>query len=239
MIGLVDENKNTPHTFLRGVKPIKFRKASDIIRKLSLAAGPASMLNPAASPFIPGQASSQENESQLPFEAPTEEANENDADDPIQEDLEEEDTESPPEVVDVAAMIGPILTKVTKVSEEDIAKQHNAAKTLQSYYRRLQARRANQIANPGLGLSTTRKDRFESFAQAADSIEWPERSLYRPIFLGALPHLLVCLDYTRTIVLDEKAKVKRKARSNERHEAIEDLMKQQTKLKWVHDVHVY
>lgn len=236
MVGLVDENKNAPHTFHRAVKPIKFRKASDIIRKLSLAAVPASMLNPAASPFIPGQASSQENESQPPVESPTEA---NEADDPIQEDPEEEDTESPPEVVDVAAMIGPIGTDVTKISEEDLAKQHNAAKTLQSYYRRLLARRANQITNPGLGLSTTRKDRFESFARAADSIEWPERSLYRPIFLGALPHLLLCLDYTRTIVVDDKAKVKRKARSNERHEAIEDLMKQQTKLKWVHDVHVY
>ena len=223
MIGLVDERKNAPHTFHPGVHPIKFRDVNDIIQILGLAARSASALNPEASTFIPTQARAQGTDS---VEAPTE-ANEDD--NPIQEDPEEEDT-SPSEGVDVAAMIGSIGTKVAMISEEDIAKQHHAAKTLQSYYRRLQAMRANRIANPGLGLPETRKDRFEAFAQAADSIEWPERSLYRPIFLGALPHLLVCLDHTKTIVMDEKAQIKRGARSNRRHEEIEDHMKRQTVL---------
>ncbi|KAH9005752.1 hypothetical protein EDB86DRAFT_2795497 [Lactarius hatsudake] len=223
MITLIDESKNPLRTF-RGVQPIKFRDVDDIRRTLGLAAGPVSMLNPAASPFVPSQARGQA------VEVPTEGANEED--DSIHEDSEEEDTDSPPEVVDVVAMIGSIGTKVTMISEEDLTEQHDAARTLQSYYRRLQASRANQIANPGLGLPKTRKDRFEAFAQAQYSIEWPEwpeRSLYRPIFLGALPHLLVCLDYTWTIVMDEKAKVKR-ARSNGRHQQIEELMKRQTEL---------
>jgi len=224
----VDENKNAPHGFHRRVHPLKFRTTGDIIRKLRLAAGPASMLNPTASPFIPVQARSRENEPQPPVEAPTES---NETDDPIQEDPEEEeDTESPPEVVDVAAMIGPIGTQVTKISEEDLAKQERAAKTLQSYYRRLLESRANQIANPGLGLLKTRKDKFDACAQVADSIEWPEKSLYRPVFLGALPHLLVCIDRAWTIAVEAKAKVKKAARSNDRHEAIEELMKRQTKI---------
>jgi hypothetical protein len=233
MVGLVDERKTAPHTFLRGVHPLKFRTAGDIIRKLSLAAGPASILNPAASPFVPGQARSQANEPQPPVEAPTEA---NEADESIQEDPEEEeDTESPPEAVDVAAMIGPIGTQVTKISEEDLAKQEHAAKTLQFHYRRLLESRANQIANPGLGLPKTRKDKFDACAQVADSIEWPKKSLYRPIFLGALPHLLVCIDRTWTIVVEAKAKVKKAARSDDKHEAIEELMKRQTKIKWVHE----
>ncbi|KAH9005748.1 hypothetical protein EDB86DRAFT_2875623 [Lactarius hatsudake] len=213
MITLVDERMNAPR-----------------------AAFPASMLNPTASSFVPtSQPRAQANDAQPPVEAPTEQADE--ADDLIQEDPEEEDTESPPEVVDVAAMIGSIGTNVTKISEEDLTKQQHAAKTLESYYCLLQARRAKQIANPGLGLSKTRKDRFEAFAQAANSIEWPERSLYRPIFLGALPHLLVCLDYTWTIVMDEKAKVKRASR---KHQEIEDLLKRQTTLRWVYDgVRIY
>lgn len=232
----MDENKNAPHGFHRRVHPLKFRTTGDIIRKLRLAAGPASMLNPTASPFIPVQARSRENEPQPPVEAPTES---NETDDPIQEDPEEEeDTESPPEVVDVAAMIGPIGTQVTKISEEDLAKQERAAKTLQSYYRRLLESRANQIANPRLGLLKTRKDKFDACAQVADSIEWPEKSLYRPIFLGALPHLLVCIDRAWTIAVEAKAKVKKAARSNDKHEAIEELMKRQTKIKWVHDVHI-
>ncbi|KAH9172883.1 hypothetical protein EDB89DRAFT_1962838 [Lactarius sanguifluus] len=224
MITLIDETKNPPRTF-RGVQPIKFRDADDIRRILGLAAGPESMLNPAASPFVPSQAHTQASDTRPLVEAPTDGANEDD--DSIHEDSEEDDTDSPPEVVDVAAMIGSIGTKVTMISEEDLTKQHDAARTLQSYYRRLQTNRANQIANPGLGLPKTRKDRFEAFAQAQDSIEWPERSLYRPIFLGALPHLLVCLDYTWTIVMDEKTKVKRASR---RHQEIEELMKRQTEL---------
>ncbi|KAI9436974.1 hypothetical protein H4582DRAFT_1853973 [Lactarius indigo] len=232
MVTLVDESRNALYTF-RGVHPIKFRDAGDIGRKLSLATGPASTLNPAATPFVPTQARGHANDAQPPVEVPTEDATE--ADDPIpedieEEDIEEEDTEPPPDDVDVSTIIGSIRTKVSKISEEDLAKQHHAAKTLQSYYRRLQAKRANQIAHAGLGLPKARKDRFEAFAEAAKSIEWPERSLYRPIFLGALPHLLLCLDYTRTIVMDEKAKVKRAARSNRRHQEIEDLMKRQTRL---------
>jgi hypothetical protein len=235
MICLVDENKNAPHGFHRRVHRLKFRTAGDIIRKLSLAAGPASMLNPTASPFVPGQARSRENESQPPVEAPTEE---NEADESIQEDPEEEeDTEAPPEAVDVASMVGPIGTQVTKISEEELAKQEHAAKTLQSYYRRLLESRANQIAK-GLGLPKTRKDKFDACAQVASSIDWPEKSLYRPIFLGALPHLLVCIDRAFTVVVEAKAKVKKAARSVARHEAIEDLMKRQTKIKWVHDAHI-
>lgn len=234
MITLVDENKNPLRTF-RGVQPIRFRDVDDLRQKLGLATGPASTLNPGASTFIPSQARTQVNDTQPSVEALTEEANE--AYDPI--DLEEEDTLSPPGVVDDASVIGSIGTKLAKISEEDLAKQHDAAKTLQSYYRRLQASRAkNRLA--GLGLPKTRKDRFEAFAQAAESMEWVKRSPYRPIFLGALPHLLVCLDYSWTIVMDEKAKAKRAARSNGRHQAIEDVMKQKAKLTWVPDeVHGY
>jgi hypothetical protein len=225
MITLIDERKNPPRTFFRGVQPIKFRDVGDIRRKLGLAAGPASTLNPGASPFVPSEARAQENDVRPSTEAPTEESS--DAGDPI--DDEEEDTASPSEAIDVA-IIESIGTKVTMISEEDLAKQHAAAKTLQFYYRRLQASRAkDRIA--GLGLPKTRKDRFAAFAQAADSMEWLGRSLYQFVFRGALPHLLVCLDYSWTIVMDDKARARRAARSNGRHQAIEDVMKQKTRLK--------
>jgi len=208
----------------RGVKPIRFWDVDDIRRKLGLAAGPAPTLNPGASPFIPSQAHAQANDARTSAEAPTEESSY--AGDPIDE--EEEDTVSPPEVINVA-MIESIETKVTMISEEDLAKQNAAAKTLQLYYRRLQASRVkNRIA--GLGLPKTRKDRFAAFAQAADSMEGLGRPRYRCIFLGALPHLLVCLDYSWTIVMDDKAKARRAARSNGRHQVIEDVMKQKTRL---------
>jgi hypothetical protein len=227
MITLLDENKD-PLSKFRGVRVVKFRNVDDIRQQLTSAAVPVRTLNPAAAPFIPLQAPSQANGTEAVVEATADETNEDKAD-PIQE-APEEDADSP-EDADVAVMIEPFGAGVTEeISEETLNKQHSAAKTLQSYYRRLLARRANRIANPDLGLKKTRHDRFEAFARAAESIEWTEKSLYRPIFLGALPHLLVCLDYTWSVVMEEKARVKRQAQS-EKHQGIEELMGRLTYIK--------
>ncbi|KAH9971205.1 hypothetical protein BGW80DRAFT_1322645 [Lactifluus volemus] len=225
MITLMHENKEAFRIF-RGVRTVKFRTVDDIRRQLTSVAGPASTLNPAAAPFIPIQGRPQANGTETVTEVTADETNE-DEDDPIEE-APEEDGESP-EDADVAGVIESIGARVTEISEETLAKQHSAAKTLQFYYRRLLINRANRIANPGLGLLKARQNQFEAFARAAECIEWPEKSLYRPIFLGALPHLLVCLDYTRSIVMEEKAKVKRQ-RSSEKHQGIEQFMERQTHL---------
>jgi hypothetical protein len=226
MITLLDEGKNALRTF-RGVRAVKFRNVGDIHRQLTSVAGPVSTLNAAAAPFIPLQARSQAHATETSVEATADETDE-DGDDLIQE--AQEDAESP-EDVDVAVMMESIGARVAEIPEDILAKQDSAAKKLQFYYRRLLTRRANRIANPGLGLLKTRQNQFEAFAQAAESIEWPEKSLYRPIFLGALPHLLVCLDYTWSIVMDEKTKTKRQAHQRGKHQEIEELMGRQTYLK--------
>ena len=210
----------------RGVRVVKFKDVDDIHRQLTAAAGPASTLNPSAEPFVSGQATLRENTVDPSAGAAADEANEDDA---VQVTAEEEDAELAEET-DVGAIIGPIGTSFANVSAEALAVQHAAAKTLQSYYRRLLINRANRITKSGLGLTKTRKNQFESFAQAANSIEWPQRSLYRPIFLGALPHLLTCLDYTWTIVMEEKSKVKRQESQIAGHQGIEKLMERRTSL---------
>jgi hypothetical protein len=222
---LVEANKDVK-TF-PGVRVVKFKDVDEIRQQLTSAAGPASTLNPSAEPFIPGQATLRANNAELSVEVTADEANDDDA---IQVATEEEDTESPEE--DVATIIESIGTSFTYIPEEALAEQHSAAKTLQSYYRRLLANRANRIANPGLGLTKTRNNQFEAFARAADTIEWPQgkKSLYRPIFLGALPHLLACLDYTWTIAMEEKAKVKKQQSQNT---DIEKLMDRRTFLWYV------
>jgi tetratricopeptide (TPR) repeat protein len=55
---------------------------------------------------------------------------------------------------------------------------------------------------------------------------------------GPLARLLGCLDHTWTIMVEAKTKLKKAARSDDRHESIEELMERQTKIKWVHDVHI-
>lgn len=228
MIALVEANKDL-NTF-RGVRVVKFKDVDDIRQQLTMAAGRAPTLNPSAEPFIPSQATLRANDAEPSVEATADEANENDA---IQVVTEEEDTESPEE--DVATIIESIGTSFTNIPEAALAEQHSAAKTLQSYYRRLLTSRANRIDNPGLGLTKIRNNQFEAFARAADTIEWPQgqRSLYRPIFLGALPHLLACLDYTWTITMEEKAKVKRQESQNTGHQDIEKLMDRRTFLWYV------
>lgn len=229
MITLHDANKKAPGHFpVRRL--VTFKNVDDIRQQLAMAAGPASLLNPAAVPFIPSQGPIHTNNAEPSVEATTDEAKEDDA---IQIAAEEEE----PELLeaDDSAIIESIGTKFTEMSEEALAEQNSAAKTFQSYYRRLLTSRANRIANPGLGLPETRKKHFEAFARAADSVEWPQKSLYRPIFLGALPHLLTCLEHTLSTVMEEKAKVKRQARPSEKHQGIEELMERQTYLRYVHE----
>ncbi|KAI9510704.1 hypothetical protein F5148DRAFT_976352 [Russula earlei] len=232
IILLVDESKNTPRTF-RGVRLVKFKDVDDIRRQLTAAAVPASMLNPTAAPFIPSHALAplQKDPGQggagPSVEGATDETNE---DTSFQSAAEEEETESH-EATDVAAIIEPIGTNFREMSEEVLAERNSAAKTLQSCYRRLLTNRALRIANPG--LSRIRKQQFEDFARVADSIEWPEHSLYRPIFLGALPHLLTCLDYAWSKAIEEKTKVKQQSRSSKKHQEIEALMERQTYLTYV------
>ncbi|KAI0297517.1 hypothetical protein B0F90DRAFT_1819257 [Multifurca ochricompacta] len=224
MITLMDERKTAMRTF-SGVRPVKFKDVGDISRQLTLAAGPVSTLNPSAAPFAPNQALVPANDLAL-VENTADEANE---DDTIQEASNEEDTE-PPEDADVAAIFESIGTKITAISEEAQREQHRAAKTLQHRYRRLLASRAHRVANPGLGLAKARQNQFEAFAQEVDSIEWPKKSRYRLIFLGALPHLLVCLSHSWSIVMEEKGTVKRRQRQKQEHQIIEDHMRRQSYL---------
>lgn len=228
MTTLADENKSALRTF-RGVRLVKFKNMDDLRRQFTVAAGPTSTLNPAAATFIPNQAPFQTNSVDQSVEATTHDTNDGDS---VHVAEEEEDAGFHDEADD-SAVIEPIGTNFTEISEETLAEQNSAAKVLQSHYRRLLTNRANRISNPGLGLAKTRKDQFDAFAQAALSIEWPQRSLYRPIFLGALPHLLTCLGHTWTIVMEEKTKVKRQQRQNTGHQGIEKLMERQTALKYV------
>lgn len=223
MITLADKNKIAPRNFPR-VRVVKFKDVDHICRQLTMTAGPVSTLNPTATPFVPTQVTSQAT-AESSVEATSDEAE----DSAIQVATEEEESETPEET-DVAAIMESIGTNFTGLSADALAEQHSAAKTLQSYYRRLLTNREKRIANPGLGLPKTRQKQFEEFARAAESIEWPPKSLYRPVFLGALPHLLTCLAYTWSVVMEEKQKVKRQEK---KHEGIEGLMEQRTKLTYV------
>ena len=228
MITLLDENRGPLRPF-NGVRLVKFKNVDDLRQQFAVDSGHASTLNPSAATFIPGQAPLQTNSVDQSVEATTHGLNDGDS---VHAAEDKEDAESH-EDADDSAVIGPIGTNFTEISEEALAEQNSAAKVFQFHYRRLLTNRANRISNPGLGLTKTREDQFEAFAQAALSIEWLQRSLYRPIYLGALPHLLTCLGHTLMIIMEEKTKVKRQQRQNTSHQEIEKHMDRQTSLKYV------
>jgi hypothetical protein len=124
MIVLVLENKATPRSF-HGIRVVKFRDTGDILRQLTMAAGPASTLNPAATPFIPAQLPSQANGPEILVEAAGDEPNEDSA---TQVAAEEEDAELPEEgqEADVAAIIESIGTTFTGLSADVLAEQESA-----------------------------------------------------------------------------------------------------------------
>ena len=206
---------------------VKFKDVDHIRRQLTIAAGRASTLNPTATPFVPAQATSQAT-AEPSVGATSDEVE----DSPIEVDAEEDESEMPEET-DVAAIMESIGTNFTELSADALAEQDSAAKTLQYYYRRLLTNREKRIADPIVWLPKTRQNQFEEFARVGESIKWPAKSLYRPIYLGALPHLLTCLAYTWSVVMEEKTKVKQQERQNEKHEGIEGLMEQRTKLTYV------
>ncbi|KAI0258666.1 hypothetical protein BC834DRAFT_835038 [Gloeopeniophorella convolvens] len=224
MITLADENKPPLKPFA-GVRLVKFRSLDDIFRQLT-SATPA--LNPTATTFVPIQARPQAKDVERPASATPEGLDDGDL---AREDQHEEDAEASKEA-DVAAAIDSIDSSVAVITEDVVTKQHAAAEVFQSHYRRLVVRRASRITKPG--LPTTRQMEFEAFGKAADSIQWPTKSLYKFIFLGPLPHLLVCLDYLWSVLQEEKAKVKKRAahlKAKKQHEGIEELMERRTSIR--------
>lgn len=72
---------------------------------------------------------------------------------------------------------------------------------------------------------------FDTCLQASASMALPRQSLYRKLYLGILPHLLVCIDAVSSHVESMKARAQEKFLSNGGHETLEDLHARNTNLR--------
>ena len=116
--------------------------------------------------------------------------------------------------------------------EEEVATfteaQLAAAKVIQLAYQRFIRRRGQ--GDEG-ALATQRNRLFLKCSSAAEKIQW-ERRHYRILFLGYLPHLLLCLEKANNHA--HKAKDRLKKRINTAHHSnLDEALAKMTEIKWV------
>jgi hypothetical protein len=109
--------------------------------------------------------------------------------------------------------------EIVPPSEQEL----KAASVILSVYRRTR-RGVSQD-----GLAAVRAMHFKAYTIQAKEMEWPYR-YYRLLFLGPIPHLLVCLDTVLAHIRSSKNKLKKRLLVAQ-HEELEELSQQQTQVK--------
>jgi hypothetical protein len=61
-------------------------------------------------------------------------------------------------------------------------------------------------------------------------MDWPHGRYYRMLFLGPLPHVLVCLSWVHSFLVGAKDKAKKRL-NVAAHQELDDVMKKMTELK--------
>ena len=116
--------------------------------------------------------------------------------------------------------------------EEEIAtftqSQRAAAKVFEHTYRRLILRRRQGDESP----SAIRMNRlFLECSSAAEKIQWEQRR-YRFLFLGPLPHLLLCLEKANNHAYNTKNRLKKRI-NTAHHRDLDEAQAKMTEIKWV------
>jgi hypothetical protein len=131
--------------------------------------------------------------------------------------------------VDVDTLVHPVDSTTAQdavVAHSD--EQIEAACVIQAMYRRNVERRGGGTRST---LSEARSRLFIKCWAECEMLKWP-RSPYRLLFLGPLPHLLLCLERANTFAFEAKMKVKRRL-TTAKHQELEDVQTKMTEAKWV------
>ncbi|KAF8895020.1 hypothetical protein CPB84DRAFT_1782432 [Gymnopilus junonius] len=159
------------------------------------------------------------------------------AETPADDDIEaEQDIEEPEvddtEIINTAHSAESIA--VAALPEEHVEpsqEQIQAAIRIQTLYRKVMRLRRKIPKNI---LDASRQSCFEACLQESFRIEWPNGNFYRMLFLGPLPHVLVCLNAARTWALEAKKRNKKRFTSAT-HQDLEDVNKRLTEQKKIID----
>jgi hypothetical protein len=130
----------------------------------------------------------------------------------------------PDPTVDVETLAQSMNTaRIQHVVDAPSQEQIDAARTIQKMYRRNLLRRHGGTKTK---LSEARRRFFIECWAESEKMVWPYRH-YRLLFLGPLPHLLLCLERANTTTFESKMKVKRDM-IRATHLQIEDVQKRMT-----------
>ena len=132
----------------------------------------------------------------------------------------QDDTETLAQPVDVAEHEEEIAT----FTEAQLA----AAKVIQLAYQRFIKHRGQEDVDP---LATQRNRLFLECRSAAEKIQW-ERRCYRFLFLGPLPHLLLCLEKANNHAHNTKNRLKKRINTAP-HRDLDEAQAKMTEIKWV------
>lgn len=135
------------------------------------------------------------------------------------DDLVDEDTHIPDEASQELGVedLDTEDSGIAAPSEEE----HHAASVIQSAYRKAISRRQRHLEST-LGDALGRS--WVACMKEATNIE---PGLYRLLFLGPLPHILICVDILRSKVLTYKTKM-RKQLAKKKHEELDEVDKKLT-----------
>lgn len=103
-------------------------------------------------------------------------------------------------------------------------KQVHATRVIQTAYRKILRRRCNSTKST---LEASRASFFDMCLEESLKMEWPNGIYYRLLFLGPLPHVLVCLSAAHSWAIDTKARNKKRLKVAS-HQELEDIGKRLT-----------
>jgi hypothetical protein len=216
-----------------GVTFISFKTLEDIRQLLqstpldSVSKPQVSTLRPEAKPFVPSRLQRREVESGEGPNATDTTVETHDLEDPTPEADEQEEFKyerAEAHLADTTALVRSAVLARAQCPPSDALIQ--AASIVQAVYRRI-VRRRRSISQEG--LSVARTGHFLSCWSQAQEMSWPHR-YYRLLFLGPLPHILLCLDAVQAYATSTKAKTKKRL-GIAKHEELEELSTRQTEVR--------
>ena len=140
----------------------------------------------------------------------------------IDQEIEEPEVDNT-DIIGAASVESITVTALPEANLPPSEKQLHAACVIQTAYRKLLGRRRKSTSD----LEASRASFFNGCLEESRKMEWPNGIYYRLLFLGPLPHVLVCLSAAHSWAIDTKARNKKRLKVA-LHQELEDIGKRLT-----------
>ncbi|KAF8222237.1 hypothetical protein L208DRAFT_1381918 [Tricholoma matsutake] len=207
-----------------GVRRVFYKSIEEVPHLLSEASAPSflSSLRADAPAFVPRQIRKVDDERAI--EVPNSEDPSGGAEE--HEDIEEPEVDHTDVMNSTTAIETVANTELPDTNELPSEEKIHATRVLQMAYRKVLNRR-RKAKKTVAALSRT--SFFEACFAEASRMDWPHGEYYRKLFLGPLPHVLVCLSGVYSYLVGAKHEVKERFKLAA-HQELDDVTKKMTKL---------